>query len=404
MAHISEDRVLETSTSTGTGTLALAGAVTGYRTFASTMAVADTCLYAVWGVDANGSPSGEWEGGVGTYSATNTLTRTTVLESSNAGSVVTLSAGTKYVAITLIAAKTGQFDNVGAMWLPAASAEPGTPATGNYLYAKQLLPGHTVVKVKRPSGVDSPLQDSIAFNRFFKVQGGVAGTTITPIGVGNFQAPTAGTVVAPTSGSNTRDQLHRSQFATAATANAINAFYTNSATNGPFLLRGSSAGKGGFRLVMRFTLSALQASNRFFAGLRDVVSVPTNVDPFTSTTPGTVGLAVNTATDANWRIVSNVSGTAPTTVALGANFPVNATDLIELVLFCRPHNGTTAGDFNYRVRRYTTTGDHDFEATGTITTNIPAAATLLYAGMWMVNVTAAVASFQLGSITIESDF
>lgn len=33
MAHVSEDRVLETTTSTGTGTLALLGALTGFRTF-----------------------------------------------------------------------------------------------------------------------------------------------------------------------------------------------------------------------------------------------------------------------------------------------------------------------------------------------------------------------------------
>ncbi len=402
MAHISEDRVLETSTTTGSGAFTLAGAVTGYRTFAATMAVSDTCWYAIWGVDANGSPTGEWEGGLGTYSSASTLTRTTVLESSNAGSVVTFSAGTKYVAITLLAAKTGQVDNVGAMPFPLASAEPPTPASGAYMYAKEIVPGQTIFKTKRPSGVDSPIQDAIAFNRFIKYQGAPA--VITATGGGALTAATAGTTVTPTAGTNIRNALPRTQYATAATANALNALYANNATTvGVNILRGSINGEGGFRLVMRFNLSTLSASNRFFAGLRDVVSVPTNVDPFTSTTPGAIGLVANSATSANWRVAHNVSGTTPTTIDLGANFPVNNTDLIELVLFCRPFI-TTAGNVGYRVRRFTNTGDPAFEASGTISTNLPAGTTFLYPGMWMVNVAASAVNWQVNSITLEADF
>lgn len=401
MAHISEDRILETSTTVGTGNLTLAGAVTGYRTFASVMATTDTCLYAVWGVDGNGSPTGEWEGGIGTYSALNTLTRTTVLESSNAGALVTFSAGTKYVSITLLAAKTGQFDNLGAMTMPLASAEPPTPASGNYLYTRTIA-DQTVLKTKRPSGVDSPLQDAIAFNRFVKYQGGPV--VITAMGGGALTAATAGTTVTPAAGTSIRNALPRTQYATAATANALNALYANNATTlGLNTLRGSINGEGGFRLVMRFGLGATTATNRFFAGLRDVVTVPTNVDPFTSTTPGGIGLVANGATSANYRIAHNVSGTAPTTIDLGANFPFNNSDLIELVLFCRPFT-TTAGNVGYRVRRFTTTGDPAFEASGTLSTNLPAGATFLYPGMWMVNVTASAVNWQVNSITLESDF
>ena len=402
MAHISEDRVLETSTTTGSGAFTLAGAVTGYRTFAATMAVSDTCWYAIWGVDANGSPTGEWEGGLGTYSSASTLTRTTVLESSNAGSVVTFSAGTKYVAITLLAAKTGQVDNVGAMLFPQATAEPPTPASGNYLYAKEIVPGQTMLKTKRPSGVDSPIQDAIAFNRLIKYQGAPA--AITAVGGGALTAATAGTTVTPAAGTTIRNALPRTQYATAATANALNALYASNATTvGVNTLRGSFNGEGGFRLVMRFGLGAISATNRFFAGLRDVVSVPTNVDPFTNATPGGIGLVANGATSANYRIAHNVSGTAPTTIDLGANFPFNNTDLIELVLFCRPFT-TTAGNVGYRVRRFTNTGDPAFEASGTISTNFPAGTTFLYPGMWMVNVAASTVNWQVNSITLEADF
>lgn len=402
MAHISEDRVLETSTTTGTGNLTLAGAVTGYRTFASVMATSDTCLYAVWAVNASGTPTGEWEGGIGTYSATNTLTRTTVLESSNAGAAVNFSAGTKYVAISLLAPKTGQFDNIGAMIYPLSSAEPPTPASGAYMYAKEIVPGQTIFKTKRPSGVDSPIQDAIAFNRFIKYQGGPA--VITAMGGGALTAATAGTTVTPAAGTNIRNALPRTQYATAATANSLNALYANNATTlSVNVLRGSINGEGGFRLVMRFGLGTTTANNRFFAGLRDVVTVPVNVDPFTSTTPGGIGLVANGATSANYRIAHNVTGTAPTTVDLGANFPFNNTDLIELVLFCRPFT-TTAGNVGYRVRRFTTTGDPAFETSGTLSTNLPTGATFLYPSMWMVNVTNAAVNWQVNTITLEADF
>jgi hypothetical protein len=101
---IVSDRVVETSTSTGTGDFALAGAVTGYRRFSAKMSVGDTCYYTIEGINGSGTPTGEWETGYGTYSAANTLTRTTVKDSSNSGSAVTFSAGTKRVFLNLIAA------------------------------------------------------------------------------------------------------------------------------------------------------------------------------------------------------------------------------------------------------------------------------------------------------------
>lgn len=96
MALIRADRVKESSTSTGTGAFTLAGADSTYRTFASVCAVADTVYYAIAHRTSN-----EWEVGLGTYSATNTLTRTTVHASSNANAAVSFSAGTKDVLLAL---------------------------------------------------------------------------------------------------------------------------------------------------------------------------------------------------------------------------------------------------------------------------------------------------------------
>ncbi len=85
------DRVRETSATTGTGTLTLAGAVTGFRSFS---AVGDGAR-TYYSIEA---PDGGWEVGIGTYTSSGTtLSRDTVLASSNAGSLVSLAAGTKQV-------------------------------------------------------------------------------------------------------------------------------------------------------------------------------------------------------------------------------------------------------------------------------------------------------------------
>lgn len=102
MSHIPAfDRVLETTTTTGTGSLTTAGAVTGYIEISSITGIAsgDTFYATTWGVDANGTPTGEWETGVYTFTDTNTVARTLITASSNAGAAVSFSAGTKYISL-----------------------------------------------------------------------------------------------------------------------------------------------------------------------------------------------------------------------------------------------------------------------------------------------------------------
>lgn len=99
MPLIVADRVLEQSTTVGNGTMVLAGAALGFRSFASACSIGDTCWYYIEGVDSFGKPTGEYEYGLGTYSAANQLARTAVRGSSNGGSLVVLTAGTKLVGI-----------------------------------------------------------------------------------------------------------------------------------------------------------------------------------------------------------------------------------------------------------------------------------------------------------------
>lgn len=103
MPLIVDDSIVETSTTTGTGDFTLAGAVTGFRTFADVCTTGDRVFYLIEGIDGSGNRTGEWETGWGTYSGANTLARTTVQKSSNANAAVSFSAGTKRVMISLTA-------------------------------------------------------------------------------------------------------------------------------------------------------------------------------------------------------------------------------------------------------------------------------------------------------------
>jgi hypothetical protein len=98
MALVLQDRVREISTTTGNGTITLSGVYPGgYRTFASCVPNGSTVYYCIH--NTTNGVTDEWEVGFGTYSS-NTLTRTTVYSSSNAGSKVVFSAGDKEVFIT----------------------------------------------------------------------------------------------------------------------------------------------------------------------------------------------------------------------------------------------------------------------------------------------------------------
>jgi hypothetical protein len=95
MALVLADRVKETTTTTGTGTVTLAGASAGYQSFAA-VGNANTTYYTI-----AGQTTTEWEVGIGTYTASGTtLSRDTILSSSNSGSAVNFSAGTKDVFVT----------------------------------------------------------------------------------------------------------------------------------------------------------------------------------------------------------------------------------------------------------------------------------------------------------------
>jgi len=124
MALVVKDRVQETTVTVGTIALVLAGAVTGFQSF-SVIGNGNTTYYAIVG-------GAEWEVGIGTYTAVGTaLSRDTILSSSNGGSAVNFSTGTKNVFVTYPAGKgiyTDASGNAIALGTPASATL--TNATG----------------------------------------------------------------------------------------------------------------------------------------------------------------------------------------------------------------------------------------------------------------------------------
>jgi hypothetical protein len=126
MALVLKDRVRVTSSTTGTGTFTLGSVASGYQDF-SVIGDGNTTYYAI-----QNSGDNTWEVGIGTYTASGTtLSRDTILESSNGGTAVNFAAGTKDVFVTYPAEKGIYLDASGnSIGLGTLASATLTNATG----------------------------------------------------------------------------------------------------------------------------------------------------------------------------------------------------------------------------------------------------------------------------------
>lgn len=220
MALVLADRVRETTTVVGTGTATLLGAVAGYQSFTA-VGNANTTYYVIASQSA-----GEWEVGIGTYTASGTtLSRDTVLSSSNAGSLVNFSAGTKDIWVDYAAGKAVTTDTLA--YPPVIGSTTPNAATFTTLTATSTA----------TLGGDATSPALVAASnagntRWLNVAGSVAGgVSLNIVGAGNgdlFLTPRGtGGVSLSTAASATN-----LQFRAAHTASAVNYVQVTGAATG----------------------------------------------------------------------------------------------------------------------------------------------------------------------------
>jgi hypothetical protein len=216
MAFQVADRVKETTTTTGTGTLDLGGAASGFETFVAGIGNGNETYYVI--TDPN---TGDFEVGVGTVTdaATDTLSRDSVITSSNAGSLVNFGAGTKDVFCSLPSERAVIIDDASNVEVTAnitATSFDGSGAALTSLNASNVSSG-TLDNAR----LDAQLQDiaGLATTSGKIIQGdganfvlsaytiptsdGTTGQVLTTNGSGavTFQTPTVGDITAVTAGS-----------------------------------------------------------------------------------------------------------------------------------------------------------------------------------------------------------
>jgi hypothetical protein len=216
MAFQVADRVKETTTTTGTGTLDLDGAVAGFQTFVAGIGNGNETYYVI--TDPN---TGDYEVGVGTITdaATDTLSRDSVITSSNSDSLVNFGAGTKDVFCSLPSERAVIIDDASNVEVTAnitATSFDGSGAALTSLNASNVSSG-TLPNAR----LDAQLQDiaGLATTSGKIIQGdganfvlssytiptsdGTTGQVLTTNGSGavTFQTPTVGDITAVTAGS-----------------------------------------------------------------------------------------------------------------------------------------------------------------------------------------------------------
>ena len=146
MALVVKDRVKSSTTTTGTGTITLGAAAAGFQAF-SVIGNGNTTYYTI--VD---TVNGTWEVGIGTYTSSGTtLSRDSVLDSSNSGSLVSFAAGSKDVFVAY-PAERAVIGGMGYVENAATISVSSTINAGNNAVSSGPVTINSGITVTVPSG------------------------------------------------------------------------------------------------------------------------------------------------------------------------------------------------------------------------------------------------------------
>ena len=322
MAFVTADRVRDTSTTAGSGSFSVSGtAPTGYQTFSAVLSVSDTFYYSIQHQTLN-----EWEVGLGTYTSANTFSRTTIYSSSNAGSAVTFSAGTKDVFITMAASRTPQLNASGNI------TALGTPTSVNLTNATNL-PLASGVSGTLPianGGLGASVSPTTAGNVLFTADGSVWSSTQKIVQAASYSATasftasisgTTMTVTAVASGALSVGQVFTGTGVTAGTS--ITAFVSGTGSTGTYTVSASQT-------VASTTMTVTQVV------AIDFTSIPSWVKRIVvmfdgASLSGTSDILVRLGTSGGIVSTGYVSGCTATTGASGATSTSTTGFVIRLV-------------------------------------------------------------------------
>jgi len=397
MPHIVDSQVLEIVSAPGTAAFSLGGAVTGFKRFNAArnhitdtlIAVADTTEYRAVAVDANGVPTGLWEEGLGTYSALNTLTRTTVLRNSAGDtSAINFASGSVYVGLVNGSRRGVFLDNERALPLPVLTAQPTSLASTMKLYAISRA-NHALPAFIGPSGIDTTIQPAIFSNRV----GLITPARTTSINIFGCGVQTSATLSHPTPSTNSMaESLYRTRFQTSTTAGNASGVRSD-----VWAVRGNGGtGRGGFWFVGRMCTGSIALSGgQMVFGLQGG-NAALGGEPSALTNLLAIGKDI---ADTNLQFMRNDgSGTAVKT-DLGIAYAANVA--LQIRLWCPP----SSSEIWVLVERINNDGTLTSLLDTSYTTDIPATTTFLAMHCQVRNgATAAAANVEMVQMYCESDF
>jgi hypothetical protein len=268
---------------------------------------------------------------------------------------------------------------------------PTAPTTGVRQFSR--FRARRILAWIGPSGQDTRIQPSLFSNRTHLWM--AVNNTTTGNGWGHAVTVASGGGTTATAVANASTNFYtsmvRMRVATTTTAGTFAEVRNNTAQ----WFLSNTANMGGFHFVARFGLNVTATVQRVFVGLTASTAAMTNVAP--TTLVNSLGFGVDSG-NTTFRFYNNAAGTG-TATDLGANFPSGtaATYFYEATIFAPAGN---AGTVYYSLQRL----NDGLVTNGTVTTNLPAVATMLTWHAFQTNNTSATAtSLDLQSVYLETD-